>query len=352
MTFKFPISYSFILPIVASLIAINYLQLSLANNTLRYISVYIVFFLFGIGFSLLLPNRRNLRIRRVAINGNRLLIFVVFLFALYTGLNIDRLLELSSGYSRSAEASGLLSTILELIISVLALYYTHKYWYDTKPKYLLPYIMVVLISVLAASRAVIIIHTLFLVGSGLSIKGSLIKFMRIMIISAAVVLCLFVGIGFYRGSFNTSKGLFEIVFAYMFGGLFAFESFYELNNDEWAFSVLNILPGFTKLLNMFGLPLDVNNYKYTAVTFPFITNIYTSFREIITSFGVKGSIIFALFHGYLSGKLDVSWNKSCLNARVLGPIVLTGNLYFLFYPITMYVFVVVYVLILPFFKLK
>jgi oligosaccharide repeat unit polymerase len=259
---------------------------------------------------------------------------------------------LSNGYSRSVVESGFVSTVLELIISVIAMFFSKNFWVNRKIANLLPYIMVLFISLMAASRAVIIIQTIFLVGCGIISSGSLTQVRNLIFVSLVVLLVFFLGIGFFRGSFSDTKSLFEVFFSYLFGGLFAFESFYELNNNDWALSFFNVVPGLAKFLNMFGLTLEVNNYNYTAVTFPYVSNIYTTFRELITSFGVKGSLVFAFLHGLLNGRLDMARKSSSGIDGMLAPIVFTGNVYFLFYTITMFVFVVIYLLTLPFIRFK
>lgn len=351
MTLKFPVSISFLFPLILCFRILSAYNLSMSYDVVSYLYLYVGIFVTGVLISKLRAKNKRLKIRHFYLRKNSIKIVLIILFFIFISLNISRFSELASGYYRSSEKSGLFSTIIELIISVSSLFFAHEFWKTRKIYDLVPYFLVLLISFLAASRAVIIIQTIFLFGCGVMSLGSLKAVSKMVLVAVAGILVFFISIGFLRGSFNDLNSFFVALNAYTIGGLFAFESFYEAGQRDWAFSLLNVLPGMAKLLNMLGLSLEVNNYNYTAETYPFITNIYTSFRELITAFGVKGSLVFALLHGFVSGSFDYS-ETGYGGHNVIGPLLLTGNVFFLWYPITMYVFVVVFMILSLTVKLK
>lgn len=351
---KWLVSGAFLLPLFISLIYLKAIGFQIDPLTSNYLINYLFFFLIGVLIQLFKRPRISLKRKYVYIRRSYLLGFLVLCSFLYLGLNIDRFYEIiTNGYFRSTSESSVLSSLIEMFINISAFFFSFEFWKYKRRVDLFPIILVLIVAFFSASRAVLIIHLIFLGGAGLFAHDSRKILLRIIVLGIFILLGVFSIIGFFRGSFSDSKEFILMVNSYAFGGLAAFQTFFAgFPGSGWNLDLFNVIPGLAKLFNLLGFSFEVNNYKYSAISSPFLTNIYTSFREVIVAFGIYGSLLFALLHGYVSSYSDQALNYFHHKTFTLAPLILTANIFFLFYPVTMYMFVVVYLLFILIFKLK
>lgn len=344
----------FALPLLISILIIEYVVgYSLSHSTVIYLFLYLlVYSLTAMSFKWLfiMKIKTNVKFNKFTINAHWL-IYITFIFApIYIFANRDFISQsISIDYSRSEESSSLFLAVIENSLNIIGLMCATIYAQTKKKIYLLPFVSILIIGIISASRAIMLIQAIALYVAFIAVPSRVKDKFSVYFISLTPPI-FFIIIGVFRGSFSSDEPVTRVVLTYIFGGLIAFDQF--LSNPEQASFSLNIAPGLIKIINIIGLDLMANNYKYEPIAYPVYTNIYSSFRELISDFGYSGSIIFAAIHGYLSQKSD-SWIISFSYWRQSYAIlIMTFNAYFLFYPITMFMFVIAFMIIVPFMKIK
>jgi oligosaccharide repeat unit polymerase len=344
----------FALPVLISIIIIEYIiGYKISESGLSFLFLYFLLFaitVFVFKWLYKIKIKNPFRLKKFSINGRWLILLASALILFYLWFSRDSINKiLNISYSRQEEESSALLAVVENTINIIGLMSAVIYAQTRRKFYLIPFVSVLIIGIIGASRAVIVIQAIALLTAVISSQSRAANRFGLYIVSILSII-FFLLIGALRGSFSGEEQILDVILTYMFGGLIAFD--YFIKNPDPVFFSFNTAPGLLKFLNILGVDEVANNYKYVPITYPIYTNIYSSFREVISDFGYVGSIIFAVFHGYLSQKSD-SWNN-CFSywRRSFAIIIMTFNFYFLFYPITMFMFVIAFLVIVPFIKIK
>lgn len=215
----------------------------------------------------------------------------------------------------------------------------------------LPIILVILNEAIAASRAVIIVCLLFMLSVNIIQQSGRVK-IGLALRTVLLLLGLFLLIGYFRGSFD-GQNIFDVLILYAVGGLVAFDQ--VLREGVIVETSFNLMPAVAKIISGGGDNSSVNNFAYTAIQTPVFTNIYTAFREVYNDFGQGFKMIFfALLHGCFTRCVDLYAFRTNLNSSDVAPfgILTVFNLYFLFYPIFLFSFLLVPLVVCIFIRLR
>jgi oligosaccharide repeat unit polymerase len=219
-------------------------------------------------------------------------------------------------------------------------------------RYFAPIALCFLVSVVQLERARLIMLTITL--SFLLFHTNYNRLGKGFFLTILFIISAFIIIGTVRGSFATESDplwyLFDKVLVYIVGGFPAFSQFFENSQAFIDADYFNTFPFIAKVLNVFGLEFEINNYKYTLVYIPQVSNIFTGYRQIFQDFGLVGSLLFSFMAGLMIGFLEVlcrarlSTNNVGFTLSLFLMIVLFW-LYIPFYSIFMFMFPFIFVLV-------
>jgi oligosaccharide repeat unit polymerase len=216
--------------------------------------------------------------------------------------------------------------------------------------YLTPYLFLLLISLFVSSRLTIIVNILIIIAIELIDKRGRLP-LHLSSVAAGIFLVYFVFIAFARqGLFvlddTSAVPIVDIILNYIAGSLAALNNIYPqyLDQHSWRFGLSNVIPALTKVQSFLGVSENINLLRYQAIEVGvsnMITNVYTTFNEVLLDFGVYGSLLFAFCHGFVTSLLTSSpiIKRDYLNGLAI--ISLLFNVFFTFYTIFSYLFVLV-----------
>lgn len=341
-------------PIIISVIlcgqAFSY---TFSSEFMNFLAIYFLFF--SIGYILLYKKIKHFTIKKLTLYLDYKKVIIICCFYLLLKILVFDLFSdinrIVSSFQRNEVGTSFPESVIDYLFYAFA-YFSYPVRINKKISVnILPMIILIVMEFIAASRAVIMVSVLFMMATTITQKKN--QRVNLVVIQYIILMCvLFLIIGFLRGSFENIEIL-KVVMIYIFGGLMAFD--YVLMNNISVQSIVNIFPIVAKISAIFDPGITYNSYAYPLPNSNIPTNIYTVFREVYNDLGQSlGVPIFALGHGLLTKLPTAHKFEHNLYTSDITPyaLIITFNLYFLFYPIFLFSFIYLLIIGSLFLRIK
>ena len=310
--------------------------------------------MFSTGFLIIYKRFNFTGIKKILIRVNPIYVLITVLIYILIKISaFDLFVDIKniiSEFKRPEKSTELVESIIDYAFYTFAFLCYPLESKEKKYINVIPMIALIIIETIAASRAVIVVSIFYMMSVNL-IQNKSSDRIKNFIKLALILIIVFTTVGYLRGSFD--QGLFRVLSVYLFGGLMAFDTI--LINEAVVNSNINMFPTIAKIFNGAGINITPNEYNYPLVGKEIPTNIYTSFREVYNDFG-SGILmfIFALMHGVITGIISkYNFKNNIFTSDIaLLSLISTFNLYFVFYPIFLFSFIYLVILISLFFRFR